>query len=55
MYQFEKLTIWQKFVELIKLTYKIINEFPFKERYGLSSQIQRAIVPVSLNIAERKS
>jgi len=55
MYQFEKITIWQQFVELIKLTFKIINEVPFEERYSLSSQIQRAIVPVSLNIAERKS
>ena len=54
MYQFEKLTIWQKSVELIKLTYGIVGKFPKEERFCLSSQIQRAIVSVALNIAEGK-
>ncbi|MEI7690818.1 MAG: four helix bundle protein [bacterium] len=54
MYQFEKLTVWKESVELIKLTYKIVGKFPNEEKFSLSSQIQRAIVSVSLNIAEGK-
>jgi four helix bundle protein len=54
MYQFEKLEIWQKSVDLIKITYKITDKFPTQEKFSLSSQIQRAIVSVALNIAEGK-
>lgn len=54
MYQFEKLTIWQESVILIKKVYQITGKFPKEERYSLSSQIQRAVVSISLNIAEGK-
>lgn len=54
MYQFEKLEIWKKSLEIIKDTYEITNIFPREERYSLSSQIQRAIISVALNIAEGK-
>ncbi|MDD5693553.1 MAG: four helix bundle protein [Patescibacteria group bacterium] len=54
MYQFEKLKIWEHSVALIKMTYQIVDKFPKEERFSLSSQIQRAIVSVALNIAEGK-
>ena len=54
MYQFEKLTIWKTSVDLIKDIYRITDLFPAKEKFSLSSQIQRAIVSVALNIAEGK-
>jgi four helix bundle protein len=54
-YSFEKLEIWDDIRELIKKGYKITNRFPDKERFGLSNQIQRAIISVSSNIAEGSS
>ena len=37
---------------LVEATYAITAEFPGKETYGLSQQIQRAVVSVPSNIAE---
>lgn len=54
MYQFEKLIIWQESVQMVKKIYKITENFPKQEKYSLTSQIQRAAVSVSLNIAEGK-
>mgnify|MGYP004657283457 FL=1 len=52
VYGFEKLIIWQKSIELAKIIYSITSKFPRNETYGLSSQIQRAVVSISSNIAE---
>ena len=54
-YSFEKLEIWDDIRELIKKIYKITNIFPDKERFGLSNQLQRAVISVSSNIAEGSS
>jgi len=54
MYQFQKLVIWQDSVEIVKNVYAVIKLLPAEEKYGLSSQIQRAVTSVSLNIAEGK-
>lgn len=54
MYQFEKLIIWQDSVVLVKRIYEVTEKFPKEEKFCLSSQIQRAAVSVSLNIAEGK-
>ena len=43
------------FRSLAKNIYLITNKFPNSEKYGLSSQIQRAAVSVSSNIAEGTS
>ncbi len=51
-FTFEKLTAWQKSRILVKQVYTIIEGFPQSERYGLSSQLARAIVSVPSNIAE---
>ena len=52
MYQFEKLDIWNESLVIIKLAYKLTEEFPKEERYSLSNQIQRAVVSIAMNIAE---
>jgi four helix bundle protein len=50
--QFRKLLVWKKAIDLVECIYKITKEFPSTETYGLTSQIRRASISVSLNIAE---
>lgn len=52
MYNFEKLKVWQESIELAKIIYQKINEFPKEERYALVDQLKRAVTSISLNIAE---
>ncbi len=52
MFRFEKLSVWQKSVEFADLVYEVTRRFPSDERYGLTSQLRRAAVSVSSNIAE---
>lgn len=49
------LIVWQKAHELVLAIYKVTNNFPEKERYGLSQQIRRASTSVAANIVEGKS
>jgi four helix bundle protein len=49
---FKDLKIWQKGVGLAKEVYLITDDFPSKETYGIVSQMRRAAVSVSSNIAE---
>ena len=52
MRNFRNLNIWQKGIQLVKMTYKISAQLPKEEVYGLKSQICRAAVSVPSNIAE---
>ena len=52
MYKFENLTVWKKSVHLIEEAYKVIALLPTSERFGLVDQLRRAIISISLNIAE---
>ncbi|WP_158861638.1 four helix bundle protein [Lunatibacter salilacus] len=54
-YGFEKLGVWQKSRELVKDIYLATNQFPSDEKFGLTSQLRRAIISVSSNIAEGSS
>ncbi|MBK8515268.1 MAG: four helix bundle protein [Saprospiraceae bacterium] len=54
-YGFEKLDVWKNARELNKKVYLITNAFPSEERFGLISQIRRASVSISSNIAEGSS
>ncbi len=54
-FSFEKLDVWQLSRNLAVEVYKISNDFPKEEKYGLSSQIRRAVISVSSNIAEGTS
>ena len=49
---FRDLIAWRKAKELAVNVYSITRGFPTDERYGLTSQIRRASVSVSANIAE---
>ena len=51
-YSFEKLEVWNDARNLLKMIYLQTNNFPERERFGLSSQMQRAVVSIVSNIAE---
>jgi four helix bundle protein len=55
MFNFENLVAWQKSVELADVVYSVTRTFPEAERFGLSSQMRRAAISVSSNIAEGTS
>ena len=55
LYSFEKLDVWQKSRSLNAKIYLISKEFPKHEQYSLQSQIRRAVVSISSNIAEGTS
>ncbi len=46
------LIAWQKAFEFGLLIYSVTSAFPDHERFGLTSQLRRAVVSVSSNIAE---
>lgn len=52
---YRDLVLWQKGVALAMEVYRLSRGFPRHERFGLSSQVQRAAVSVSSNIAEGQS
>lgn len=54
-YSFEKLEVWKLSKEIVKSIYALTKEFPKEEQFGLTSQLRRAIVSVSSNIAEGSS
>lgn len=55
LFNFEKLSVWQKSRELVAAIYKLTYEFPSNEKYALCNQMQRAVVSVSSNLAEGQS
>ena len=55
MRNFKQLLIWQKGFEIAVQSFRLISTFPKEERFGLSSQITRASVSISSNIAEGSS
>ncbi|MCX5898343.1 MAG: four helix bundle protein [Proteobacteria bacterium] len=52
MKSYKELDVWQKAVSLAIDIYKIAEKFPHSEKFGLTSQIQRAVTSVPANIAE---
>ena len=51
---FRDLLAWQSAYKLTLRIYAAANSFPQSEMYGLTSQIKRAIVSVTSNIAAQK-
>lgn len=51
---YKELTVWQKSMELVTAVYKLTEQFPKEELYGLTSQLRRSAVSIPSNIAEGK-
>ncbi len=51
-YSFEKLEVWHDARALAKMIYEITSVFPSSEKFGLTNQMNRAVVSVVSNIAE---
>lgn len=51
---YKDLKIWNSSILLIKKVYIYADKLPKSEEYNLKSQLKRAIISVSLNIAEGK-
>ena len=49
---FRDLLVWQRSMQLAVAIYRLTRDFPREELYGLTSQIRRAAVSISSNIAE---
>ena len=48
----KKLIAWQKAIQLLPLIYSLCKKLPAEEKYNLISQIKRAALSVSNNLAE---
>ena len=49
---FEDIFAWQKAHQFVLNVYRVTQNFPDFERFGLGSQFQRAAVSIAANIAE---
>jgi four helix bundle protein len=49
---YRDLDVWKKSMELVISIYQLCRQFPDSERFGLTSQLQRAAVSIPSNIAE---
>lgn len=52
MNNFRELLVWQKSINLTVKIYGLTSTFPEKEKFNLSSQMQRCAVSIPSNIAE---
>ena len=49
---FTEMPVWRSSMEAAELIFRISDDLPKKEDYGLTSQLRRACVSISANIAE---
>lgn len=49
---YKDLDVWKASIDLVNEIYSLTKAFPANETYGLSSQMKRASVSISANIAE---
>lgn len=52
MQDFRKLKVWEKAHQLTLTVYRVTQEFPQAEIYGLTSQLRRSSASIAANIAE---
>lgn len=55
MFRFEELNIYNNALDLASWVYNITMKWPRNEMFGMTDQIRRAVVSISLNIAEGSS
>lgn len=48
----KNLDVWQRSMEIIGLVYRLTQKFPGSETHGIVSQLRRAAISVSANLAE---
>lgn len=46
------LDVWKRSMDLVESVYKLTQQFPEVEKFGLTSQMRRAAVSIPSNIAE---
>lgn len=46
------LEVWKKSMDLVEIVYRLTDDFPDSEKFGLTNQIRRAVVSIPSNIAE---
>lgn len=51
----KKLDVWKISVDFVSNIYQLTNNFPKEEIYGITSQMRRAAISISSNIAEGAS
>ncbi|MGB7749724.1 MAG: four helix bundle protein [Verrucomicrobiia bacterium] len=51
-FRFEKLEVWQEARKINQVIYRLTRKFPREELFAMTSQIRRAFISVSSNIAE---
>ena len=51
-FSFESIIAWQKAHAFVLLVYEITQQFPIKEKFGLTSQFRQAAISIEANIAE---
>ena len=51
-YSFEKLDVWRKSKDLVKMVYGAVKTIPDEERFGMISQMKRAVLSIASNLAE---
>lgn len=49
---YKDLIVWQRAIELVVEIYKLTEDFPREEIYGLTAQMRRSAVSIPSNIAE---
>ena len=49
---YRELIVWQKAMQFVTDLYRVTQEFPREELYGLTSQMRRAAISIPSNIAE---
>lgn len=49
---YRELIVWQKAMDLVEMVYTTSSTFPKEEKFGLTSQLQRAAISIPSNIAE---
>ena len=49
---YRDLVVWNKAMELVMLVYRLTQDFPREEMFGLMSQLRRSAVSIPSNIAE---